>query len=370
MTFSSTSIENKNTFTIKQLEIKLAHYPLFTLFPVIDISPISNGLSNEVYSVSCALNPHEIASTINAIKAQFPEEQAQHIAVYLDEHTSYAKNEPINFIVKQLIKPISPLSFHLQRLAASNHIAPPILYANKEDSIQVMTQIKGEHLTQNLSDEHLAALREAVVTLHKLGQGTFKKPANKQTSTSLLQPEKFDVCSSIINDLNKINELDETLIFGISKQDLCEINAIVNQVHGRLNIIKEDNTFIHCDLNPYNILFSQNNTDPHKKINVTFLDWDYACFTDVCWDLACIMYEFKITGAKREQFISHYCQQAKLNQKDIKEKVELYEVLYIVACILWVVLSEVNAHNPNKQSDIHARYNLDVIMKELRKIKL
>ena len=80
----------------------------------------------------------------------------------------------------------------------------------------------------------------------------------------------------------------------------------------------------HHDLNPKNILFTQN--------SLKIIDWEYAGINDRFFDLACVCVEFKLTKNEEKIVLNNYFKNLK---KYHKIKLKHYKIIYDSFCKLW-----------------------------------
>ena len=80
----------------------------------------------------------------------------------------------------------------------------------------------------------------------------------------------------------------------------------------------------HHDLNPKNILFTQN--------SLKIIDWEYAGINDRFFDLACVCVEFKLTKNEEKIVLNNYFKNPK---KYHKIKLKHYKIIYDSFCKLW-----------------------------------
>lgn len=88
---------------------------------------------------------------------------------------------------------------------------------------------------------------------------------------------------------------------------------------------KKDLVLTHHDLNPKNIIFTQD-----EKILI--IDWEYAGTNDRFFDLATICVEFKFTKGEEKIFLNNYFKKIK---KSYLKKLKEYKKIYKNICALW-----------------------------------
>ena len=85
---------------------------------------------------------------------------------------------------------------------------------------------------------------------------------------------------------------------------------------------KKEYVLCHHDLNPKNILFSD---------DIKLIDWEYAGVNDRYFDLASIIVEFNLNKRNETLFMRSYSK--KINLK----KLYMYKIIYKDLCRLWFI---------------------------------
>ncbi len=86
---------------------------------------------------------------------------------------------------------------------------------------------------------------------------------------------------------------------------------------------KKDFVLCHNDLNPKNILFTN---------NIKFIDWEYGSLNDRYFDLAAICIEYNLCAKKERLFINLYFK----NQKADLKKLHTFKIIYKNVCYTWL----------------------------------
>jgi thiamine kinase-like enzyme len=90
-----------------------------------------------------------------------------------------------------------------------------------------------------------------------------------------------------------------------------------------LNQQKKEYALGHNDLHPQNIIFN--------KKNIKLIDWEYARYSDIYFDLVSIIIEYKLNLKDREIFLYSYFNRKKINYK----KIEAFKIIYKELWKLW-----------------------------------
>jgi thiamine kinase-like enzyme len=85
---------------------------------------------------------------------------------------------------------------------------------------------------------------------------------------------------------------------------------------------KEPKTYAlgHNDLHAKNIIF--------RKNNIKLIDWEYARYSDIYFDLVSIIIEYKLNQKDTHTFLKSYLGKEKVNQKKIKAFTLIYKELW------------------------------------------
>jgi thiamine kinase-like enzyme len=76
----------------------------------------------------------------------------------------------------------------------------------------------------------------------------------------------------------------------------------------------------HNDLHPKNIIFSKN--------SIKLIDWEYARYSDIYFDLVSIIIEYKLNRKDTRTFLKSYLGKQKINHKKVKAYTLIYKELW------------------------------------------
>jgi aminoglycoside phosphotransferase len=180
--------------------------------------------------------------------------------------------EKANYIVRKLVRTDRDraLEWRIQHLAFKEGIAAEPLYFDRENRLMVSAYLEGEHRT-SLDSEALKTLAFTLRRLHHIPIET--APVQLHT------------------DIGGIDKYPKEYV-------LC-----------------------HNDLNPYNIIFTE---------NVKLIDWEYAGVNDRYFDLASVCVEFRLSAIMQKTFLDSY-----FDGQYSLEKLEAYKVVYRALCVEW-----------------------------------
>lgn len=173
--------------------------------------------------------------------------------------------------------------FELQHLAFEAGIAPEPFLLDEANELMLCSFIEGEHL-ESLSEFMLTQLAATVRKLHRTPCRC--EPMQLEDSFASKTPE----VSSLLESLTTF---DPDLV-------LC-----------------------HNDLNPKNILFSEQ--------KITLIDWEYAGLNDRYFDLASASVEFKMNESEEKLFCETYFGGGEVK----REKLDVYKAVYKMLCEQW-----------------------------------
>ena len=86
---------------------------------------------------------------------------------------------------------------------------------------------------------------------------------------------------------------------------------------------KKEYALGHNDLHPQNIIFN--------KKNIKLIDWEYARYSDIYFDLVSIIIEYKLNKKDTKTFLQSYFHQKSINHK----KIDAYTIIYKELWKLW-----------------------------------
>lgn len=173
--------------------------------------------------------------------------------------------------------------FELQQIAYAEGIAPEPFLLDETNELMLCSYIEGEHY-EMLNPMMLTQLAYTLRKLHKVC--CMCEPMKLADSFASKTPEVSSLLSSLTT-------FDSDLV-------LC-----------------------HNDLNPKNILFSEQ--------KITLIDWEYAGLNDRYFDLASASVEFKMNPEEEVLFCEAYFEGDKVEH----EKLNVYKKVYEMLCTQW-----------------------------------
>lgn len=108
-----------------------------------------------------------------------------------------------------------------------------------------------------------------------------------------------------------------------------QIQNMYVECESKLTAITSYAAINHGDLTPLNILLDES----HWQL----IDWEYACKTDVRWDLATLVIEFGLTKAEANMFAKEYQRYRQINDFEFVIGFECWQYFYLVTCLVWAV---------------------------------
>lgn len=175
------------------------------------------------------------------------------------------------------------LEYKIQSLAYEKNIAAKPLVLDLDNGLMICEFLKGEH-KQTLSKDELKEIVKVLKKLHTV---------------------KIDSKTIALENL-----------FSIQNEEVKEAFVALEKYPKEL-------VLCHGDLNPKNILFSN---DGSKLI-----DWEFAGNNDLYFDLAAISVEFKLSVVDEDYLLASYF----LIDGWKKEKLEAYKTIYTALCKQW-----------------------------------
>jgi len=100
-------------------------------------------------------------------------------------------------------------------------------------------------------------------------------------------------------------------------------NKKVTQAFVTLEKQKKEFALGHNDLHPQNIIF-------HNR-TIKLIDWEYARYSDIYFDLVSIIIEYKLNRKDKRTFLKSYFLEKNINQK----KIDAYNTIYKELWKLW-----------------------------------
>jgi len=192
------------------------------------------------------------------------------------------------YIVRRLLRDDIDRDFEVWVHQSAYHleITAELLLYDADQSVMVFAYLEGEH-KKRLSYADLARMAGCLFNLHSINVPSSCKPLSMKT----LLPDPLT------------HEVSEAL-------------AMVRKM-------PEMYALCHNDLNPYNIIWMGE--------EVKLIDFEYAAYTDIYFDLATICVEFKLSEAEEAYLLACYFGK----RACLKEKLTVYKVLYRAVCDAW-----------------------------------
>ena len=173
--------------------------------------------------------------------------------------------------------------FRVQQLAYKKRIASKPLILDEPNGLMICEFIEGRH-QRKLSQQQLKKMAQLLIKLHqikiRLKRNSFKN-----------------------NFSFKDTKIKKAFII-LEKQP-------------------KEYALGHNDLHPKNILF-------HKK-NIKLIDWEYARYSDIYFDLVSIIIEYKLNTKDTKTFLRSYFLEKKINYK----KIDAFRLIYKELWELW-----------------------------------
>jgi len=173
--------------------------------------------------------------------------------------------------------------FKVQNLAYEQNIAAKPILLDEEKGLMICEYLHGYHKTVLDKDD----LKKLVTLLKKLHSITIEAEALKLE-------DHFNTYTQEIREAFK-----------------------------RIKNYSVENVLCHNDLNPKNILFSD---------NIKLIDWEYAAYNDRYFDLAAVSVEFKLSTEDENYLLEHYFEP---EETFYTEKLNAYKTIYSALCIQW-----------------------------------
>jgi thiamine kinase-like enzyme len=173
--------------------------------------------------------------------------------------------------------------FLIQKKAFFKNIAAEPILLDEKNGLMITMYLKGKHQTK-LSQQKLKKIALLLKKLHKI------KVRQKQ------------------------NSFKENFTF---KEKRVK--------HAFMVLAKEPKEYAlgHNDLHAKNIIFSKN--------SIKLIDWEYARYSDIYFDLVSIIIEYKLNRRDKATFLRSYLGKKKVNHK----KIEAYTLIYKELWRLW-----------------------------------
>ena len=189
-----------------------------------------------------------------------------------------------NYIVREFkLSNNRKAEFRVQQLAYKKKIASKPLILDEENGLMICEFIEGKHQT-------------------KLSQQQLKKMAML---------------------LKKLHQIKIRLKINNFKNNFKCKDSKIKKAFIVLDKQPREYALGHNDLHPQNILF-------HNK-NIKLIDWEYARYSDIYFDLVSIIIEYKLNIKDKNRFLKSYFLEKKINYK----KVEAFTLIYKELWKIW-----------------------------------
>jgi len=173
--------------------------------------------------------------------------------------------------------------FQIQKKAFSKNIAGEPILLDVQNGFMITKFIEGKH-KNSLTQQELKKMALLLKKLHK------------------------------INIRQKQNSFKENFLFKDTK---------VKKAFIILDKEPKEYALGHNDLHPKNIIFN--------KKSIKLIDWEYARYSDIYFDLVSIIIEYKLNQKDTKTFLHNYFYRKKINYK----KVEAFTLIYKELWKLW-----------------------------------
>ncbi len=170
--------------------------------------------------------------------------------------------------------------FLIQKKAFLNKIGAEPILLDEKNGLMITKYINGKHQTK-LSQQELKKIALLLKKLHKI------KVRQKQ------------------------NSFKENFTFKDKK---------VKKVFIVLDKEPKEYALGHNDLHAKNIIFSKN--------SIKLIDWEYARYSDIYFDLISIIIEYKLNSKDRSTFLKSYLGKKRINHKKLKAYTLIYKELW------------------------------------------
>ena len=168
------------------------------------------------------------------------------------------------------------VEFAIQQKAYQNGIGAKPILLDREGGLMISEFIEGEH-REKLTQQQLKKIARLLRKLHKI---KIRQKRNSFKKNFTLKDKKVQKAFMV------------------------------------LNREKREYALGHNDLHPQNILF--------QKHHIKLIDWEYARYSDIYFDLVSIIIEYKLNRKESAIFLRNYFQREKINHK----KIEAFKVIY------------------------------------------
>ena len=170
--------------------------------------------------------------------------------------------------------------FLIQKKAFLKHIGAKPILLDEKNGLMITKYLEGKHQTK-LTQHQLKKIALLLKKLHK------------------------------INVRQKQNHFKENFSFKDKK---------VKHAFMVLNKEPKEYALGHNDLHAKNIIFTKN--------AIKLIDWEYARYSDIYFDLVSIIIEYKLNRKDTNTFLKSYLGKRKINQKKIKAFTLIYKELW------------------------------------------
>ena len=173
--------------------------------------------------------------------------------------------------------------FQVQTLAYQKNIAAKPIILDEENGLMIVEYIDGHH-KETLTQDDIKQLAKLLQKLH-----------------------------SIEIDREPLNLYE----------DFKQVTQEIKDAFETLSKYPAENVLCHNDLNPKNILFSD---------DIKFIDWEYAAVNDRYFDLAALCVEFNFSRDEEQVLLENYFYSGHLPSL---EKLDAYKTIYAALCKQW-----------------------------------
>jgi thiamine kinase len=243
----------------------------------------------------------------------------------LSKHDAQAILESVNLYgtvnaVSYIEKGLSNRNYHIQMLEGTDYLLKHYTCALPEGSIAIHQRMAKLGLSTRLT----ALCRERNMALFEFERIT--RPACKTDISSILTKlvalHNLDSVAGTLDLNSALTNSAKTSAFNMFK-------TRVNEALMEISNHPRHHGLCHNDLTLDNVLVSNDDS--------LLIDFDYAQFGDVFFDLAALSHSFNLNEKEQRRLIEKYCSYANINYtlSDAINKLQGYLLIYRVLCMSW-----------------------------------
>lgn len=211
---------------------------------------------------------------------------------------------------------------------------------------------------KNFDERDILNLAEILAKLHSIKLDSYGKPLEKRELGTRMDCLYYGI--NTLRNLALTQEGDSKTIAEV-KNLLDKITTEAEQVTEAFS--KNIFTLIHFDLNPNNILRSDEN------MGIILVDWEQASVGDNAMDIAKFFLKCELNSKQRIMFLKKYESCLLETDPDFNQRLRIYEPLVLVNSVLWRLRTLSMSDDVNiKDEEFYERVR-DGLKKDLIKIK-